>query len=166
MRTAFALGLGALAGLATVQVIRARRRAHAEEPEPFDAYQTESITINQPIERVYEAWRSLEGLGFAGNADITDAREQEMFAWTSSNGITGIVRFQPAPGARGTEVHVELTRKAGIRGTGIARVLGMAPDQQVREDLRRFKQRLETGEIALSAFAGAEVAEGAVGARR
>jgi hypothetical protein len=41
------------------------------------------------------------------------------------------VRFEPAPGARGTEVHLS---GGGSTGT-------------IREELRRFKQRLETGEI-------------------
>ena len=44
------------------------------------------------------------------------------------------VRFEPAPGARGTEVHLS---GGGSTGT-------------IREELRRFKQRLETGEIPLS----------------
>ena len=45
------------------------------------------------------------------------------------------MRFEPAPGARGTEVHLAgWTRSAGT----------------VREELRRFKQRLETGEIPIS----------------
>jgi uncharacterized membrane protein len=149
-RVGLALGLGALAGLAAVQMLRTKRRANADESQALDAYQTEAITINQPIERVYEAWRSLESVGFMSNAVIVDSRDQEMCAWTSTDGIAGVVTFVRAPGARGTEVHVELTRKAGVFGTGIARVLGMAPDQLVREDLRRFKQLLETGELTLS----------------
>jgi len=44
------------------------------------------------------------------------------------------VRFEPAPGARGTEVHLS---GGGSTGT-------------IRGELRRFKQRLETGEIPVS----------------
>jgi uncharacterized membrane protein len=151
MRAGVALGLGTVAGIAAVQYVRSRRRDQPYRAADIDpSYLCESITINQPIERVYQAWTSLESVAFLQNAQITDARDQESCAWISSDDVTGIVRFQPAPGARGTEVHVELTGKHSKWGTSIARVVGMAPDQQVREDLRRFKQLLETGEITLS----------------
>lgn len=151
-RTAFATA--AVLGVTALDVLAARRLsadADGRAQSGIDpAYLRESITINQPIERVYQAWTTLEGVAFMENAQITDAREQESCSWMTKDGITGIVRFQRAPGARGTEVHVELTGTHSTLGTTIARVLGMAPDQQVREDLRRFKQLLENGEITLS----------------
>jgi uncharacterized membrane protein len=66
---------------------------------------------------------------------------------------SGSVRFQPAPGNRGTELIVDLTYRppAGVVGAGIARLLGRDPASQIREDIRRFKQLIETGEIATSA---------------
>ena len=146
-----ALGLGAVAGIAAVYYLRSSRRDDwAREHDIDPSYLRESITINQPIERVYQAWLDLESVAFMKNAQITDAREQERCSWMTSGGTNGIVRFERAPGVRGTEVHVELTGKHSKWSTGIARVLGMAPDQQVREDLRRFKQLLENGEITLS----------------
>ena len=62
----------------------------------------------------------------------------------------GSVRFQPAPGERGTEVHVELAYDppAGALGVAVAKLLGEEPDLQIREDLRRFKQFMEAGEVA------------------
>jgi uncharacterized membrane protein len=120
-----------------------------ELPYP-DPYMTESITINQPVERVYEAWRNLESIAFMRGTEITEEREQEMCSWCSPDGTIGWVRFERAPGARGTEVHVELRQKARPLGQSVVRALGMAPDQQIREDLRRFKQLLETGEITTS----------------
>ena len=58
----------------------------------------------------------------------------------------------PHPGARGTEVRVQLQygRPAGTLGRGIAWLFGEEPDQQIHDDLRRFKQLMETGEIPLS----------------
>jgi uncharacterized membrane protein len=59
------------------------------------------------------------------------------------------VRFVPAPGDRGTEVHVELSselpggRVAGRMGKLLAR-------EQVANNLRRLKQLLEAGEIIKS----------------
>jgi uncharacterized membrane protein len=125
-------------------------RAAREASGRPDPYLTESITINQPIERVCEAWRNLESLAFMRGVEITEAREQELCAWRAANGGLGVVEFRRAPGARGTEVHVQLERRARMPGERVVRVLGMAPDQQIREELRRFKQLLETGEMTLS----------------
>lgn len=88
------------------------------------------------------------------NAEITEDREGELIAWTSEPGsevkTTGEVRFVDAPADRGTEVHVVMTYDppAGAAGQAIAKIFGKDPAAQVREDLRRFKRLLETGEIA------------------
>jgi uncharacterized membrane protein len=65
---------------------------------------------------------------------------------------SGSVRFGRAPGDRGTEVRVELTYEppAGKLGNAVAGLLGQEPRQQVTDDLRRFKQILETGEVVRS----------------
>jgi len=75
------------------------------------------------------AWRSLE------NADVDNA---------------GSVRFVPAPGDRGTEVKVviDYIPPAGRVGKWVAKLFGEAPDQQIRQDLRKFKRVMETGEFA------------------
>lgn len=143
-----AVGVGAYYLLRTRASERHRHRGDTSGlPEP---YLTESLTINQPIERVYEAWRNLESVGFTRGTEITESREHDMCAWRTASGAVGRVEFRRAPGARGTEVHVHLEREAAPSGGKLARVLGMAPDQQIREDLRRFKQLLETGELTLS----------------
>ena len=62
------------------------------------------------------------------------------------------MRFIPAPGGRGTEVHVELIYEppAGAAGAAFAKLFGEEPSQQIAGDLRRFKQLLETGEVVHS----------------
>ena len=62
------------------------------------------------------------------------------------------MRFGAAPGGRGTEVRVELSYDppGGKLGNAVARLLGEEPRQQVTDDLRRFKQILETGEVVRS----------------
>ena len=64
----------------------------------------------------------------------------------------GAVHFDRAPGARGTEVRVKLeyTPPGGSLGRAVAWLFGEEPAQQVRDDLRRFKQIIETGEVVLS----------------
>lgn len=90
------------------------------------------------------------------DAEITDDEPGARIAWRSSEGASvaneGSVRFVPAPGGRGTEVHAELTYQppGGALGSLVAKLFGEEPNQQLGDDLRRFKQLLETGEIARS----------------
>lgn len=62
------------------------------------------------------------------------------------------VSFRPAPGDRGTEVHVDLERSApgGKLGEMLAKLSGKEPLAKVKDDLRRFKAQFETGEIPRS----------------
>ena len=62
---------------------------------------------------------------------------------------SGEVEFRAAPGVGGHRVRVRLTYypPAGKLGATVAKLFGEAPEQQVRDDLRRFKQVLETGEV-------------------
>jgi uncharacterized membrane protein len=96
------------------------------------------------------------GMSVQWDAEIVQDREGEWLGWQSLPGSQienrGSVRFSPAPGARGTEVRVQLEYEppAGRVGRAIAMLFGEEPQQQVREDLRRFKQLMEVGEIALS----------------
>lgn len=86
-------------------------------------------------------------------AEITADVPEEILAWRSLPGAdvpnTGRVRFRPAPGGRGTEVHVQLTYAppAGRLGAAAAKLFGEDPSQQLHDDLRRVKQVLETGEV-------------------
>jgi uncharacterized membrane protein len=62
------------------------------------------------------------------------------------------VRLRPAPGNRGTEVHVTIRYSVpgGRVGQAVARYFGEDPHQQLDDDLRRFKQVAETGEVPRS----------------
>jgi uncharacterized membrane protein len=65
----------------------------------------------------------------------------------------GSVWFKPAGGDHGTEVHVKLQYDppAGKVGATVAWLLGEDAQREIDEDLRRFKQLLETGEISTGA---------------
>lgn len=90
------------------------------------------------------------------DAETVEDVPGERIAWRSLPGgdveTSGTVRFSPAPGGRGTEIHLELRYEApaGSVGTLLAKLMGREPTQQAKDDLRRFKQILETGEIARS----------------
>jgi uncharacterized membrane protein len=64
----------------------------------------------------------------------------------------GVVRFEPAPGGRGTVVTAEMqyTPPGGAVTAAAAKLIGLAPEQQLQEDLRRFKQLMETGQVVVS----------------
>jgi uncharacterized membrane protein len=82
---------------------------------------------------------------------ITD-RPNEVIAWRSLPGsqvdTAGSVHFRTAPGSRGTEVRVTLKfdPPGGKLGAGLARLFGESPEGQIMDDLRHFKQLMETGE--------------------
>jgi uncharacterized membrane protein len=89
-------------------------------------------------------------------AETIEDRPNELISWRSmpdaSIPNSGSVRFKDAPGDRGTEIHVELRYDppGGKVGALIAKLFGEEPQQQVKGDLRRFKQVMETGEIVHS----------------
>jgi uncharacterized membrane protein len=88
------------------------------------------------------------------DSDVIEERENEHIAWKSLPGSVvesmGAVEFSDAPGGRGTIVKVtmEYHPPAGSMGAAIAKLLGEEPALQIKEDLRHFKQVMETGEIA------------------
>ncbi|MDX3853390.1 SRPBCC family protein [Streptomyces sp. AK02-01A] len=90
------------------------------------------------------------------DAEVALDRPGELIAWRSLKGAdvdnAGSVSFQDAPGGQGTEVRVELdfTPPGGKAGAAVARLLGEHPEQQIHDDLRRFKQVMEVGEVVRS----------------
>jgi uncharacterized membrane protein len=90
------------------------------------------------------------------DAEIVEDRPGELIAWRSIEGSeipnSGSVRFSPAPNGRGTEVSVTIQYEppAGKAGALLARMLGEEPHVQLRDDLRRLKQVLETGDVVVS----------------
>lgn len=90
------------------------------------------------------------------DAQIIEERANEVIAWRTLDDAdvwsTGVVTFAPTPDGAGTEVTVDLryAPPAGVVGMTVARLFGEEPSQQLREDLRRFKQVMELGEVVLS----------------
>jgi uncharacterized membrane protein len=90
------------------------------------------------------------------DAEIINDEINKLIAWRSTDNAdvhsAGSVKFVEA-GERGTEVHVKLDYlpPAGQVGRWIAKLFGEEPDQQVRDDLNRFKQIMENGEAASKA---------------
>ena len=91
------------------------------------------------------------------DAEVYNEKENELIAWRSLENAdvnnAGSVRFRRAPGGRGTEVKVVLNYEppGGKIGAAVAKLLGEEPEQQVGEDLHRFKQLMEAGEFPTTA---------------
>lgn len=103
-------------------------------------------------------WRAQgpAGVTLEWDAEITEERPNELIAWRSLADApfrhSGVVRFEPAPAGRGTVVTVEMeyTPPGGGLTAAVAKLIGYAPEQQLQEDVRRFKQFLETGLIVVA----------------
>ena len=100
--------------------------------------------------------RAPAGMSVEWEAETIEDKLNDRIAWKSLEGSqvdnAGSVRFVKAPGGRGTEVHVELrySPTAGAMGAAIAWLFGESADQQIYDDLRAFKQVIETGEVIVS----------------
>ncbi len=87
------------------------------------------------------------------NAETTEDTPNRRIAWRSLPDsdvhISGSVDFRPDPQGRGTfvDVRVQYGVPGGALSSGIAALFGKNPEFVVREDVRRFKQLLETGEV-------------------
>ena len=117
---AFTLGwitIAVVSGAGLLFATRSLRKPHDGTDECGPTVPGEqAITIRAPLETVEAGWVDWCASGrIRLNSDYA-------------------VRFEPAPGARGTEVHL----------------VGGAPAGTAREELRRIKQQMETGEILLS----------------
>jgi uncharacterized membrane protein len=93
-----------------------------------------AITVNRPRDEVERLWRSPEhGPAYVQEADAA-------------------VTFKDAPGDRGTEIHVDLEAgtPGGKLGEVVQKLVGSTPLARVKDDLRHFKQRVETEEVPRS----------------
>jgi uncharacterized membrane protein len=93
-----------------------------------------AITVRRGREEVQRLWTS----------------EQHRPEYVSAQDVE--VRFLDAPGDRGTEIHVEVESEArgGKLGEAVQKLTGGDALAKVKDDLRRFKQLVETGVIARS----------------
>lgn len=89
------------------------------------------------------------------DAEIINERENELIAWKSLPGgdldTAGSVHFKPL-GENRTQVSVTLKYNppGGKLGATVASILGQGVEQKIAEDLRNFKQWMESGEIPSS----------------
>lgn len=85
---------------------------------------------------------------------VTEDTPDELIAWESTEGgdirNEGRIEFRDGPPERGTIVTATIIYDppGGQLGRVIAKLFGKEPKVQARRELRRFKQLMETGEVA------------------
>ena len=112
----------------------------------------ESVTV---IDDTHSHWvaKGPAGTKVEWDAVIHNEVDDELIAWRSLPGAevnnAGSVHFTPTPDGTGTDVRVVLSYEppAGKLGAAVAKLLGEEPSQQVAEDLRRFKQVMDLGDV-------------------
>lgn len=98
------------------------------------------------------AARGPAGKVFEWDAEILQDLPGQLLSWRSLPGAdvvsAGSVNFDDVPG-HGTRVTVRLQYDppGGKIGAYVAWLMRQEPSQQIREDLREWKRRLETGEV-------------------
>ncbi len=96
------------------------------------------------------------GLTAEWDAEIVDEQPDSLIAWRSLEGSEvhneGTVRFERAPGDRGTYITLSMhySPPGGVIGEKIASLFKEVPKVQMQNDLRRLKQVIETGEVVQS----------------
>ncbi len=97
-------------------------------------------------------------------ARVTEDEPGRVIGWTAEDGAdvanSGRVEFRET-GARGTVVTATLLYDPplGVVGKIVAKIFQREPNVQARRDMRRFKQLMETGEIAVAAYTRAQAQE-------
>lgn len=111
----------------------------------------------ESVERITDTlsrWRAKGPAGYEveWNAEIINDVANQVIGWRSIEGSdvvsAGSVNFEPAGAGLGTTIRVRLqySPPGGKVGDAVARLLGSDAATEIREDLRRFKQIVETGE--------------------
>jgi uncharacterized membrane protein len=103
-------------------------------------------------------WRARgpAGTSVEWDSEVVADERDELFAWRSVESAAiyhnGTVRFADAPNGLGTVVTVEMSYAppGGKIAAALLKLFRKEPGQQIGDDLRRFKQLLETGEVLLS----------------
>jgi uncharacterized membrane protein len=112
----------------------------------------ESVT---PLDdqRMHWVMKGPRGARLEWDTEISVDRPGDRLAWHSIQGSpihhAAVVRFDRAPRDRGTIIraHMHFQPPAGRFGLALAKLLGHDPGFAMQEDLRRFKQLMETGEL-------------------
>jgi len=174
----------AVLGVTALDVVCAKQLSEYGKGQTHHHKIVSAVTINRPVEDVYEFWSDFErwpqfmrhiesvqrtgpttshwkargplGVTVEWNSEITHNEPNRLIGWRSVEGSdihnAGRVRFEPAPGGRGTKVAAEIfyAPPGGELTAAVAKLLGQIPQAQIHDELRAFKQIMEVGEVVKS----------------
>lgn len=118
--------------------------SHVERVEVIDERRSHWV-VNAPMGQTIEF-----------DSTLTEDIEGRRIAWEAEESAAvrncGWVEFRDAPGDRGTEVRLFIAYEppGGELGRIAARFLREEPGHQARDDLQKFKQLMETGQVSTS----------------
>ncbi|WP_434618468.1 SRPBCC family protein [Azospirillum sp. B2RO_4] len=112
--------------------------------------QLERVDVLSATESRWIAKAVSGGEGPSWRCVLDRVDEDRLLTWHTA-GETALphrasLMLSPAPGDRGTEVRLTLVYR--VPATEVAALLGVTPEGQAEEALRRLKQRVETGELS------------------
>jgi len=116
----------------------------------------ESVSVDG--ERSHWKVKGPANTDFEWDSVLTEDMPGEAIAWRSvekeSVQNSGRVEFRDSPNGRGTIVSVTIAYEppGGALGKAFAKIFRREPKIQARQELRRFKQLMETGEIPTAAM--------------
>ena len=153
-----AYGEGRITGR-TVTIARPRNEVY-ERWRDFERFPDfmENVTRVEPLADGSARWTVKAPAGAEANftTRIVEDKPGEVIAWRSMEDdairTSGRVEFREAPGDRGTQVDLTLAYDppGGRVGELVALLFRREPAVQARRDLKRFKQLVEAGEVAVA----------------
>jgi len=144
-----------------------RHSPQASIPAGMGTKLEESITVQRPPEDLFAIWRQFENLPqVMSNLQSVERIESNRYRWTARGPLGSIVTWDAEVI---TERPNELIGWRSLQGSGVdtagslkynppggkagavaAWLNGSSAQQQVRADLQRFKQKMESGQMAMS----------------
>jgi uncharacterized membrane protein len=124
------------------------------DPENLPRFMTSLVSVKRlDWKRSHWVAKAPAGRTVEWDAEIINEIPGELIGWRTLAGAdvisAGSVHFRSAGPGRGAEVLVRMqySPPGGKIGAAVAWMLGHEPSQVIREDLRRFKQLMEAGEV-------------------
>ncbi|HSF10223.1 MAG TPA: SRPBCC family protein [Nitrospirales bacterium] len=125
----------------------------------------QNIVAVQELDERHSRWqaRGPFNKNFHWEAEILEERQNELIKWRtieihSNLEHEGVLSLRRAAGNRGTILSLDCrwTPPGGVFGATMAKLLPDDPARQVSEDLRRFRQLMEAGEISRNQHTSAD----------
>lgn len=170
-----AIATAAVAGVTVLDVIAGAKLSHVEpfrgeaavliNRPPEDLYNfwrdpSNLVALEPWLESVHplgnQQWRwraKAAGRMLEIETQVTEDEPNRLLAWRSTENspvlMRGRIEFQPATANHGTRVRARLEMHGPVAlAARPASALGLGPELRLEQHLRRFKQLMETGEIA------------------